>query len=595
MVSPACDQADSSLAALMQLAVRLVDVEASADPPSQPYRSLYAARDLLKSVRAQLDASHDAAELSRARRACVLLYLGRVAVQTDEVVEGEACLLQCVGTCCLLPADTPLDFSKTVAVPPTSHTSVLSLLEALNTLGLLWSERGESRQSREALSLSERTYSAYNQQSDSPVPSLPGQLFGFEDPPAEPSAGERKLQQLHTLTLFYLSQALLSAGEHGRSAEYLHRTLARQLSAGAATSLPDRVEWARNAATLSRFYTDGGRFSAARHHLAAADRVLGDAAARHADENVRRCDADVARNWTHLSLALLQTSTDRLLSSEPPEDTLPAGPEFVELDVSAGEAQTAVEYVQTFEEARPVFLCGQRALERACRFYTLEEHAGDHIELARLHSRLYKALVFFEPDLQRQCQLYRRRIRILAPVLSQLSLQHYLSPARQLQYEVAEVYSEIAQCKVELQRERDKLHLNVTRHVVDKINMLMRSSIAYFDQFLDTIRVGEDRNLPAVIEDDLTRPVLIAFFHLGHLYNRIMETELAPKLANLERSLDAYRFIVDYCQREASAAEKMADELTACREMARLLPARLDQVREAIKNGSTLATQIQYQ
>ena len=57
--------------------------------------------------------------------------------------------------------------------------------------------------------------------------------------------------------------------------------------------------------------------------------------------------------------------------------------------------------VRDFEEARKVFLCAQRWIQRAKQYYTLEEHASDHVEVVREHSQLFKALIFFESDLDR--------------------------------------------------------------------------------------------------------------------------------------------------------------------------------------------------
>ena len=53
--------------------------------------------------------------------------------------------------------------------------------------------------------------------------------------------------------------------------------------------------------------------------------------------------------------------------------------------------------------------------------------------------------------------MYKRRVDLLEPLLAELNPTYYLMVIRQLQYELAEIYSDIAQCKVEvsLWRERE--------------------------------------------------------------------------------------------------------------------------------------------
>lgn len=50
----------------------------------------------------------------------------------------------------------------------------------------------------------------------------------------------------------------------------------------------------------------------------------------------------------------------------------------------------------------------------------------------------------------RQCKMYKRRADLLHPLLSRLNPTYYLMVIRQLQYELGEIYSDIAQCKVEV-------------------------------------------------------------------------------------------------------------------------------------------------
>lgn len=62
------------------------------------------------------------------------------------------------------------------------------------------------------------------------------------------------------------------------------------------------------------------------------------------------------------------------------------------------EDQVTDSYVLTFEEARAVFLNAQQWLNQAKLFYTLNEHASDHVQVVEDLSELYRNLIFFEDD-----------------------------------------------------------------------------------------------------------------------------------------------------------------------------------------------------
>ena len=40
----------------------------------------------------------------------------------------------------------------------------------------------------------------------------------------------------------------------------------------------------------------------------------------------------------------------------------------------------------------------------------------DHIEILQDHSALFRALAFFEDDLERRCKMHKRRVDMLEPI-----------------------------------------------------------------------------------------------------------------------------------------------------------------------------------
>ena len=78
---------------------------------------------------------------------------------------------------------------------------------------------------------------------------------------------------------------------------------------------------------------------------------------------------------------------------------------------------------KTFEDAREIFLAGQRALNRAKTFYTLNDHCTDFAEIQQDLSRMHKVLIYFEPEEDRQFKMHKRRIDLLESVYKELNPQ----------------------------------------------------------------------------------------------------------------------------------------------------------------------------
>ena len=70
--------------------------------------------------------------------------------------------------------------------------------------------------------------------------------------------------------------------------------------------------------------------------------------------------------------------------------------------------------------------------------------------------------------------MHKRRVDMLTEVLTELNPQHYLLVIRQLTFEVAETYSDMADLKVAIARESEAAP---TPHAVKKINQNISQSI----------------------------------------------------------------------------------------------------------------------
>lgn len=625
-----------------QKAWQLCQEESQNDPDSEPYKSKYAAREIFEELKSRLskqldeddvddesssfsEEGVDGVGLTRARMAAVMYHLGVIAVETEEFSTGEEYLnnsliivgdeggisagvssaeveeAQVVTAALLGDSDSLLsNSSKTASISPIaiSPTTIALTISCHNQLGILWSNRGLYSTARHHLDRADALYIEYQQKSSKLPRSIHSLFSTCSEKGAEDKSGVPALEKLHTLTYYYLAQVYGHLGAPDRSAWYCHSTLQRQL----ASKDYDPLEWSINAATLSQFYQGKEKFRVARHLLASASKVLAgheaemntaeaeseDAA--HKQEKYNQCKADVARCWGRYCLVLLQVSCDRVLPDDSAQqaasqdqqgedDSLDTQLEFLQLEVSDLESEVSGTSVQEFDEARQLFLAGLRWLTEARHHYTLEDHASDYVSITQEMSHLYKALAFFEPSEDRRCKMHKRRVDLLTVLIKELNPQYYLHVCRQIYYELAETYSAMMDNKLTLLEGEQS---RPTSQQTKKINTLATSSIQHFLHYLDSLKDKTTGEQPTTYPEDALRPALVAWFHLGRLWSKLITSEPVTKMQNLIQSLQNYKRIVEYCDRHPESQSVMAQELAISREMVQLLPLKVEQYRAMI-------------
>ncbi|XP_059477550.1 KIF-binding protein [Neocloeon triangulifer] len=582
---------------------KLLNVDSKLDPPVEPYRSKYKAQAILNDMKTMItyhmdDLASDDPErpLIHAMLGSVLLTAGTTSLDVEEFSTGEEQLTNCINTL------------EEFSLHP---TCIIFVLNALNQLGVLWSERDNPKKSLQFLEKSEKLYKDFvcNNQAAVKIVS-PNDLFATSEKKGD---GDEKLEKTHTLTLYYLAQVFGTLGQPLKSALYCHTTLSRQLE----SKEFDPIDWALNAATLSQFFATHNGFKEARHHLAAAQLIL----ERHKEtldqqegteeekeakqERLNHRSADVARCWAKYGLNLLQMSHSRLirlsnddvpggetvpnvddgsltLKNLAANSSIPAGEfdnlSFPTLELDVFECKVTDKPANVFDEARPIFLNAKEWLDKAKSYYTMENHASDAVEIMQDMSRLYQNLIFFEEDEDRQSKMHKRRIDILEEALGELNPQFYMPICRQLWFELAETYTELFEIKRQKIRNSDE---GPTPHALQKINLILTKGIQHLNNFIQSLFVKGTKSLPDVIQDDLVRPVLLAYFYLGKLYREIIVPDKEVQIKNLNSSIDAYQFIVKYCDNHEEAKNLMNAELGICREMLELLPIKLRRMSEA--------------
>lgn len=570
---------------------KLLDEDSKRDPVTEPYRSKYAASGILNDMKSILvrlldDVNSDDEHYLKykAMLGVVSLNLGLISIDTEELSTGEEQLSNCV--------DSLFEDSLKPEV-------ILILLTALNQLGILWSERADPEKAKEYLERAEKLYEEFTANSSSLSVISFQDLFRTSSSEVPQPDTENMLEKLYTLTLYYLAQIYGTLNDHVKSAAYCHTTLNRQLE----SKDFDPVDWALNSATLSQYFMEKNAFPQARHHLAAASYILdqyeadlelqegSDEALEAKRERFKHRSADVARCWAKYGLMLLSSSKERLMS-EVNEDEPQAEVSsdlnvqdigdlwFTSLELSNYEDEITEKYILIYEDARKVFLHAQGWLNKAKKYYTLDGHASDCVQIIQDMSQLYKYLAFFEEDEERQSRMHKRRIDHLESVLKELNPHYYLLVCRQLWYELGETYSDILDIKLQRLQATDE---RPTPHALRKVNHLAEQSIANFNQFLDSLKDSSTGKMPARLSEDLIRPTLIAYFRVGRLYSKIVTPDKAVHLQNVKETYEAYKFIVDYCKNDKEAKNQVSVELVVCEDMVKLLPLKLEKLQRELQ------------
>ena len=293
-------------------AVKLTEVDAKSDPETEPYRSLYKARDVWKSLKSKVESLWNAESSNPVNTtylfAALDLKLGLNYIETEEKTTGEEHLKQCL---------TRLESNK-------SDTKASGIVqEALNQLGLLYSERRDAEKSLDYLLEAEILYKKYCETVGG-APWMVNDVFcseSYDEAEVEEIVRKRcdKFEDAYTHTLYYLAQVYAKLEENEKSANYCQETLRRQLE----RNKYQPIEWSMNAATLSQYYSTISNYKLSRHCLASAELVLKESGERPVNlgielnneegqsdvnekERIPKAWADLYRCWTKYGLSLLE-------------------------------------------------------------------------------------------------------------------------------------------------------------------------------------------------------------------------------------------------------------------------------------------------
>ncbi|XP_040166450.1 KIF-binding protein [Anopheles arabiensis] len=568
---------------------RYIDEESKNDPPTEPFRSHYTARDLLnsalrkvKTLSEALDQDSEVATTVRCIHANILKDIGKITIFVEEP-RGEVLLKEALE---LIEKDSGKE--------PTINVHI----EILNQLGIMACNLSNFAESKQYLDQAKDIYCETKELDRQPL--TMADLFGTKEE-VEKGKGLKLLESNHTLTLYYLAQVFGFLDNLADSARYCHMTLRRQLEYNEF----EYVDWALNAATLSQFYFPKNHLSQARHLLAAStfmlnryetevvEKITNPAERAEKEETLRYRMADVGRCWAKYGLHILCASKERLSADDEPNEhgeiAAPLTPvkkmdRFVGLDLAAYEGQVTDEFCLTFDDAKLVMLNSLSWLNKAKEYYTKETEASQYAKILQDIASLYKHLAFFEEDDGNQCKLFKRGADQLEEIVEILNATYYQTICREAWYELGLTYSNMLNVKLS-QLDEMQAKDRPTPHALNKINHLSEKSIRNFKKFIESYKIELDTlELPETIDADEMQPILYAFFHIGRLYYRIITPDKRLKLQNTENSLFYYSRFVECCQDERMRP-LFAQELGVCKEMISLLPLKVEKLKNEMAEG----------
>ncbi|KAG3003019.1 hypothetical protein PC128_g13953 [Phytophthora cactorum] len=473
---------------------------------------------------------------------------------------------------------------------------VAYVVELLNQLGVLWSNRSRLLRALCYLSASQKLCEMYeDQQSD-------------------------ELAAAQTHAHFYLAQVYGSLGMADESAKFCLSTLELQLlqcvndaEKGDTSRFVGALEWVRNALKLVEFYLDTDNPRDAATCLKASEYMLlhhGD----EQDEDQKLLVAEIYLTWSRLHVTTLRLAGLRKEGFDVDDvDTVLPRPTSMEATLAKlrqahegfGMAFVPASSVDTFDQARDVFKMGLRACSRAREVFVLDGFVTQHVRLLQRESALYRRLLPFEDARGRHVAMQRRRLALLSPMLGDtLNERAFTDLLQELYFECAEINADV-------------FELKQSKEAGDKAMMYLIKAVQCYQQFLllyypssnaegstkeDPVRVsvlrgGKGVSLPPgeALSPKEFRTVLLGYFGLAHACGKIsLPSDTAKTVGYWRQSLAYHETVTELVRKYETKylgdqgkelRRSFQTELKICGEMAELLPEKINQL---VYNGRAL-------
>lgn len=272
--------------------------------------------------------------------------------------------------------------------------------------------------------------------------------------------------------------------------------------------------------------------------------------------------------------------------------------------------------INSFDEARCVFMRANKHLDAAKKHFVLDGYVTDHVQILQAQSRLYHYLAQFENDQKRRLAMENRRQSMLSPLIEQLNRISYEGLHKEISYELGEIC--FTQLEIKLNKLRGKSLNNIVdgrylkKAEVSNCNEYSRLALAYFSHYTSFYtRNGNDNSSvtnetrpkydkmklnelayaactdpdEASIGEQEVRSFLNAHFYCARILTKIlmsMETPQQETTVYLVAAMKRFEYIAKYAptlmENKGVEDNIFGEELNLCKEMAELLPQKMDRV-----------------
>ncbi|KAG7389508.1 hypothetical protein PHYBOEH_007423 [Phytophthora boehmeriae] len=604
---------------------RLEDIGAEEVPEATPYAAYYRVIEILQKLRTT--------NMSPAENACAAAKLGATYLLVEEPHHAQPALEEAgkfffpelVTFAAAITADDGAPdqaAAKEVApkllaerphvnISPEHEAYLAYVVELLNQLGVLWSNRSRALRAlcylSAGLDLSEKN--------------------------------QDEALASKTYTHFYLAQVYSALGMADESAKFCLSTLELQLlqcannaESGDSSRFAGAHEWVRNALKLVEFYLDTENPKDAATCLKASEYMLlhHGTEAGEKDEDQEMLVAEIYSKWSQLHALTLQLAEMKKEGYAIPESAsvlpCPSSMEATLVKLSQGafseakqisadkasEGETSgfgMEFepaagIETFDQARDVFKMGLLACTRARRVFVLDGFVTQHVRLLQRESTLYRRLLAFEDARGRRVAMQRRRLALLSPMLGDtLNERAFGDLLQELYFECAEVNADIFELKKSKEAGEKAL-----AYELKAIHCYQQFLLLYYPPLDATAADRNDPRRTAVLlggkqvqlppGEPMTpkefRTLLLGYFGLAHACGKIvLPSETSKTVGYWKQSLAYHEAVIELVQQYEQQQKPQGlelrrifgAELTICTEMIELLPEKINQL---VYNGKAL-------
>eukprot|EP01113_Clastostelium_recurvatum_P043446 TRINITY_DN7188_c0_g1_i1.p1 TRINITY_DN7188_c0_g1~~TRINITY_DN7188_c0_g1_i1.p1 ORF type:complete len:556 (+),score=149.45 TRINITY_DN7188_c0_g1_i1:2-1669(+) len=529
-------------------AERLCSVE---DPEETPYKSRYAAVEILQGIESKLlayQSSYSSSPILPTIIALARLRIGIINLETEENYHAEQHITQALDT---LEQKWP--------------ANCLQVLEGLNNMGILWNNRTEYSKAEEYLTRAEKLY--HSLPPDSPL----------EDEDKQPGLRD-KLEAQHTRTLFYLAQVFGYSKEITKSAQYCLKTLQRQLSSGAY----DPLEWSKYALSIALYYTLEDMLEHAKQCLQAASWMVTAPDPVHTANVCLGWGKVFAQQLTNSAASTKLVAGQAISASAHDDDDLclfdmnriidSGWHSFLPISID----KVSMKMVRSLDEARKVFDRGMVCLRKAHEYYVLDGYVSDYFSIVEDMCMLYGGLLVFETSPDAREKNFRDRIALLEPLSDQLSTEHFHAMLQQINFTLGELYVELYELIVKVMTQTK----DQSPAMAKKINSILTRSTKHFQLFIKSFekRNKQDPSKPGTLEidPDNMEAYVTARMHLGKLYSKVITPQPPVMAKYLQAAMEQYKWVHDYARQNPGTK---ADEFASVAgQMAELMPMMIAKV-----------------